>query len=64
MNIIPNPKDQNTIISSVFCCDLLKGDVGDTGELDEIVQKGHFKKACPVFVFTASGIIQELIEQP
>ncbi|WP_291857057.1 arsenic resistance N-acetyltransferase ArsN2 [Marinilabilia sp.] len=50
--------------NSVYCRGLLKGDVSIDKERNEIVEKGLFKKACPVFVFTASEIVQNLIEQP
>jgi C_GCAxxG_C_C family probable redox protein len=48
--------------SSVYCRGLLQGDVSVDKERDEIVEKGLFKKACPVFVFSASEIVQHLIE--
>lgn len=50
--------------SSVYCRGLLQGDVSVDKERDEIVEKGLFKKACPVFVFSASEIVQNLIDQP
>jgi len=48
--------------SSVYCRELLQGDVSDATDRDKIVKKGLFKKACPVFVFTASEIVQDLIQ--
>lgn len=46
---------------SVYCQDLLSGDVSDEEQLDEIIQKGYFENACPVFVHTAAVILKSLI---
>lgn len=46
---------------SIYCRELLKGNVSNENELDEIIEQGYFEKACPVFVHTASNILNEIL---
>lgn len=46
---------------SIHCRKLLKGNVNNQEQLDEITVKGYFEKACPVFVHTACQTIDEII---
>lgn len=43
------------------CRDLLKGNIADEKELETIISKGLFENACPVFVATAAGILNDLL---
>lgn len=47
--------------NSTYCRDLLKGDVSKVDELDEIIKKRYFEKACPVFVHTAVNTLENLM---
>jgi C_GCAxxG_C_C family probable redox protein len=47
--------------NSLYCRDLLKGNVNVESELDEIIKQGYFEMACPVFVHTASNILKKIM---
>lgn len=47
---------------SLYCHKLLQKNVADEKELDLIIDKGYFEKACPVYVHIAGKIVKKILD--